>query len=124
MRVSEQAANVIRWVDRLLVTRAKQGHYIMGNKKRGRCCLAIGCDELGVSYDSDDVSNAKLAEITGLISQWGDTNGGYLPSLIYLNDQEDLTFREIGKNIIKTAHLRFRPGVAKIVQKHYGGDEK
>ena len=123
MNNQQRAENAIKCIDTLMKTRAKQGKGEMGNRKVGRCCLAISCDALGIDYKSNDLHSSELQEAIGLIFAEGQQKiRGCIrhgSGLTALNDSTGYSFKEIGVEMIHSAHTRFRPGVAKLIRKHY-----
>ena len=130
MNNQQRAENAILWIDTLLKTRMKQGTEQLGDS-RGYCCLGVACKKLSVPFNPEDTSSPYLIEILGLHTLDGHakhpkTKEVLAPApnlsvacLTDLNDNQDYTFRDIAKHLLEATDFYFRPGVAKLIKKHY-----
>ena len=125
MNNTEISNNAITWIDRLLVTRFKQGKKHLGNKVSGFCCLGLGCYINEIHYHPGFGTNDEFAAAVGLISRAGlhqediDFNNDSPRALTNLNDNGE-SFNFIAKAMKAEPEAYFTPEVAKIITEHYG----
>lgn len=111
----------IVWIDALLNTKLKQGKRKLGNKSIGFCCLGLACHVNNINFFADNIFLSKeQKEKIGLISKYGESISKDSPkSLIFLNDNNNFSFPQIAKILIKHPESYFVPEVAKLIRNHY-----
>lgn len=130
---SKRADFIVCWIKDLLDERAKQTKYKLRDKK-GRCCIGVACDTAKFKWDINEEENSfsvrygkdnqyiesqvmpsplfiflKTDENVSLMDNI--TVDGYefkLPTLAILNDDKDLSFREIARVIQTYCEIMFR----------------
>jgi len=122
MNNTEISQHAITWIDRLLVTRFKQGRQHLGDKKGGFCCLGLGCYINGLSYNAAGALNTDFTALVGLSHMSGihnkDTDDTFR-ALVCLNDRGN-SFNFIAKAMKAEPEAYFTPEVAKLISEHYG----
>lgn len=115
--------NAIAWLEALISGKYKQGKDALGDEKGGFCCWGLGCFITKTPYESYHSWNGNLASKIGFITDKG--KGELLTefygrgNLIEINDETTAGFKRIGKFLIKTADLHFKPIVAKAIKEHF-----
>jgi len=135
MKTKQRVENAIKWIDSLKggkrgfkKTTAQLGEDIDGDGKPDRfCCLGVGCKVLNIKYvDFEMGVEERLVNMVGLY----DSNGSFkdkedindIGALTDVNDnlyEDDETFTNIRKFILKHLDKIFIPSVAKELIKHY-----
>lgn len=137
LSVEERVANAINWIDGLSKTRVKQGEGELGDSKSGYCCLGYGCMRNKIPYDPREEYSQEFQKSVGLktyageftdvhnlgdIDDWGDPVE--VDSLVELNDDHKLSFKEISEIIKQEADNLFIGKVAQGIKRHYKNLEK
>jgi len=118
--MENQGKNAIKWINKLLKTRFKQGRGKLGNKKDGFCCLGLGCHILDIDYDLHDGCSVEFSESVGLLDKEGyPSYNDDLECLINLNDDCNSSFRDIGKILIENPFNYFNTKVAEEVNNYF-----
>lgn len=123
MNNKERTANAITWIERLLVTRFKQGRDELGNKESGFCCLGLGCYISKIDYNDWQGTNLQFQDHVGLEAEDGlyitpAKTPIYGRGLAALNDAGQ-SFKAIAQDIIAEPHRYFKPKVASGIKQHF-----
>ena len=114
--------NQTSWLKALESDKYKQGRgllcsFLNGNGGAEFCCLGVACDnfathfveEKGVVHYLGEAAKAPyvITTILALYSKYGDTKDHKGPSLVSLNDEKRLSFKEIAAIIRKDPSVYF-----------------
>ena len=122
MKKIDKAFNAMVWIESLELD-YKQGGRKLGSYEDGLCCLGLACyvNELPYKSSHEFLSNNN-AKSLGLIDDCGYPANGYLPevkNLIYYNDSDGKSFKQIAKILKKHPHAYFEKEVADEIQLAY-----
>lgn len=122
-REEQQVTNAIKWIEALLSGEYKQSKFYLGSIENGFCCWGLGCYIVGRSYSATSHWERAFHHDVGYKHSDGklvyEKNMFSYHNLAELNDNENWTFEQIGKELIKYAHLNFNNLVAEEISKHF-----
>lgn len=119
----EQLKNAIKWIEALLSGEYKQARGFLGSENSGFCCWGLGCHIVDLSYHPKQMWNNSFNEYVGFRNNEGrvykDNTAYSYVVLSDLNDNENWTFEQIGKLLIKHSNPTFNNFVAAGITKHF-----
>lgn len=136
LTIKQKSENAIKWLKALLSGRYPQGSDQLGNREYGYCCWGVACKILLPSYNTTDGWDNRITPLIGFKSLENSGPIGFEVRRDYLNEYEEetwdtennlaglndnlnLTFKEIATILIIRAKDSFVPGVAKEIRKWY-----
>ena len=122
MTDKQKAEKAIIWIERLSMTRMKQGIGGLGDRNTGFCCLGFGCYINDLKYDKYALNSDEFSNMVGLKDEYGGFSEIQIEgcsNLADLNDRAKLSFNQISKVMQKHPYEMFEEGVAKHIEKHF-----
>ena len=123
---AQQAANAIKWIDRLTRYKKTTGTLERDGKY---CCLGVACKTLGVPYEVGETWKPDLSEVLGMYDDEGEfylkgekTRVDGQQCLTMVNDgphAKDRGFSGMRKFILANSKFIFKPRVHKLIKEHY-----
>ena len=130
--VNKEVFAAVAWIEELLSDGYAKGTESLGDDDEGYCCLGVGCVALNIDFYKGDDHSIELATKVGLLNEYGEFESKYKEmeiendssSLVSLNDETELSLKEIGEFIRDHTELLFNSATANLINEHYKNEEE